>query len=227
MPYLLTFTALRWGEASALRWEDLDHENGVIRVNRAQYKGTATELTKAGNAKEVPLTPDIARVIAAHRQWMIEAQHPGLPSGWMFPTFGKKAGKSEEQAGELHKGNPFGKALDLACEKAGIQKITPDGLRHTGNDLLRRFASREVVMAITGHSTPAMHSHYSHVDQGEKADAVGKVIDLVTKPANREAEERKRGVKRGVEADRPDRILDAETKNPALLRGSAGGATQI
>ena len=108
-----------------------------------------------------------------------------------------------------------------ACEEAAIQKITPHGLRHTGNDLLRRFASREVVMAITG------HSHYSHVDQGEKADAVGKVIDLVTKPANREAEERKRGVIRGVEADRPDRALDAETKNPALLRGSAGGATQI
>jgi hypothetical protein len=30
-------------------------------------------------------------------------------------------------------------------------------------------------MAITGHSTPAMHSHYSHVDPNEKAEAVGKV----------------------------------------------------
>jgi integrase len=65
--------------------------------------------------------------------------------------------------------------------KAGIPRITPHGLRHTGNDLLRRFASREVVVAITGHSTPTMHSHYSHVDQNEKAEAVGKVIELVTK----------------------------------------------
>jgi integrase len=38
----------------------------------------------------------------------------------------------------------------------GPDRITPHGLRDTGNDLLRRFASREVVMAITGHSTPAM-----------------------------------------------------------------------
>jgi len=40
MLYLLTFTALRWGEASALRWEDLDDDAGVIRVNRAQYKAS-------------------------------------------------------------------------------------------------------------------------------------------------------------------------------------------
>lgn len=173
MLYLLTFTALRWGEASALRWEDLDGEAGVIRVNRAQYKGVATELTKTGKAKEVPLTAEIAKALADHRRWMIEKQHPGMSSGWIFPTFGIKAGKGADEAGELHKGNPFSKALEHACVKAGIPRITPHGLRHTGNDLLRRFASREVVMSITGHSTPAMHSHYSHVDQNEKAEAVG------------------------------------------------------
>jgi len=123
---------------------------------------------------------------------MIENEHPGLASGWLFPTHGSKAGKSDDRAGELHKGNPFGKALDEACVKAGIPRITPHGLRHTGNDLLRRFASREVVMAITGHSTPAMHSHYSHVDPDEMAEAVGKVIELVTKRPDR-----KRGLERG------------------------------
>jgi integrase len=203
MLYLLTFTALRWGEASALRWEDLDQDAGVIRVQRAQYKGVATELTKTGKAKEVPLTPDIAKALADHRRWMIGHQHEGLASGWIFPTFGKKAGKSEEQAGELHKGNPFALALDAACVKAGITRITPHGLRHTGNDLLRRFASREVVMAITGHSTPAMHSHYSHVDQNEKAEAVGKVIELVTKTPKPERADRKRGVERPLKMPEP------------------------
>jgi len=142
---------------------------------------------------------EIAKALADYRRWMIEAQHPGLPSGWIFPTWGKKAGKSEERAGELHKGNPFGKALDLACMKAGIVRITPHGLRHTGNDLLRRFASREVVMSITGHSTPAMHSHYSHVDQNEKAAAVGKVIELLTKTPKPRSEDQERGLERGLD----------------------------
>lgn len=181
MLYVLTFTALRWGEASALRWEDLDHEAGVIRVRRTQYKGVTVDLTKNGKEKEVPLTTEIADALAAHRVWLITEQHPGVGSGWIFPTHGTKAGKAKDKAGELHKGNPFSDALDRACVIADIPRITPHGLRHTGNDLLRRVASREVVMSITGHSTPAMHSHYSHVDQNEKAQAVGKVIELVTK----------------------------------------------
>jgi integrase len=206
MLYLLTFTALRWSEASALRWEDLDEESGVIRVHRAQYKGVVTDFTKSGKAKEVPLTAEIQKALADHRQWLIKAQQPGLPSGSIFPTWGTKAGKSDERAGELHKGNPFRKALTAACAKAGIASLTPHGLRHTGNDLLRRFASREVVMAITGHSTPAMHSHYSHVDAGEKAAAVGKVIELVTKSKSPSAEE-KRGPQRGPLEVKPDGTL--------------------
>jgi len=142
----------------------------------------------------VPLTADIERALAEHRRWMIEAQHPRLPSGWIFPTWGAKAGKSEERAGELHMGNPFNDALARASERAGIPRITAHGLRHTGNDLLRRFASREVVMSITGHSTPAMHSHYSHVDTGEKAAAVGKVIELVTRRADSASKTSQRGL---------------------------------
>ena len=120
-----------------------------------------------------------------------------------LPDLGREGGKSEERAGELHVGNPFNDALTRACERAGISRITPHGLRHTGNDLLRRFASREVVMSITGHSTPAMHSHYSHVDAGEKAAAVGKVIELVTK--QKAPSDQQRGEKRGEFLD-PDRL---------------------
>lgn len=173
----------------------------MIRVNRSQHKGVATELTRSGKAREVPLTADIAKVLAEHRRWMIEAQHPGLAVRLDLSDVGQAAGKSEDEAGELHMGNPFGKALDEASLKVGITRITPHGLRHTRNDLLRRFASREVVMAvmaITGHSTPAMHSHYSHVDQGEKAEAVGKVIELVTKTPIPPRDDRKRGLERGL-----------------------------
>ena len=64
--------------------------------------------------------------------------------------------------------------------------------------------------------------HDSHVHQGEKADAVGKVIELVANAARHDAE--RTG---SVEADRPDRILDEKMKNPARARSSVRGATQI
>jgi len=53
-------------------------------------------------------------------------------------------------------------------------------------------------MSITGHSTPAMHSHYSHVDAGEKAAAVGKVIELVTRKTERTSKTSQRGLERGL-----------------------------
>jgi hypothetical protein len=49
-------------------------------------------------------------------------------------------------------------------------------------------------MSITGHSTPAMYSHYSHVDAGEKAAAVGKVIELVTRKAESTSKTSQRGL---------------------------------
>ena len=53
-------------------------------------------------------------------------------------------------------------------------------------------------MSITGHSTPTMHSHYSHVDAGEKAAAVGKVIELVTKKAESTSKTSQRDLERGL-----------------------------
>jgi hypothetical protein len=41
-----------------------------------------------------------------------------------------------------------------------------------------------------------MHSHYSHVDQNEKAEAVGKVIELVTKAPKPQSRDQERGFKR-------------------------------
>ena len=52
-------------------------------------------------------------------------------------------------------------------------------------------------MAITGHSTAAMHTHYSHADADAKATAVGKVIALVTR-RNHDSDERERGTKGGT-----------------------------
>ena len=53
-------------------------------------------------------------------------------------------------------------------------------------------------MSITGPSTPTMHSHYSHVDAGKKAAAVGKVIELVTKAAESTSKTSQRGLERGL-----------------------------
>jgi integrase len=168
-------SGLRWGELSALRWEDVDERRGVIRVCRGNYKGQQMDSTKTGDDEDepklVPLLPQIADVLRAHRQRMLATQHPGLAAGWIFPT----------EKGTLHKGSPLRKVLDAASKACGTKRrITCHGLRHTANDLLRRVADGEVVRAIIGHSTPAMTHHYSHVDEGEKRIAATRVLAAIS-----------------------------------------------
>ena len=209
------FAGLRWGELSALRWSDVDEETGVIRVERGNYDGRVIASTKTGDdedpgAKLVPLLPQVADVLRAHRQRMLAAQHPGLAAGWIFPT----------AKGTLHKGSPLRKVLDAACAACGARRITPHGLRHTANDLLRRVADGEVVRAIIGHATEAMTHHYSHVDERDKRAAVARAFDVVAGVGT--------GVMPGVAAPV---VASSEptpkTKNPAESRGSFGGATRI
>jgi integrase len=193
---------LRWGELSALRWDDVDEAQEVIRVSRGNYRGTAIDSTKTGTVKLVPLLPVVAEALRVHRRRMVAAQHPGLRAGWIFPN----------EAGNLHKGSPLRHVLDEACAAASVgRRVTPHGLRHTANDLLRRVASAEVTRAIVGHATEQMTHHYSHVDEIEKRAAAARVLDVLnggkgveTGVADREA---------AAEADVPQK------KNPA---GSPG-----
>lgn len=84
------------------------------------------------------------------------------------------------KAGRLHKGSPLREVLDEACAAAKLgRRVTPHGLRHTANDLLRRVATGEVVRSIVGHVTTQMTHHYSHVDTAEKTTAATRVLALV------------------------------------------------
>lgn len=164
-------TGLRWSEVSALVWADLDEADGVIRVVRGQYKGLVSATTKNGESEDaprvVPLLPEVAEVLRAHRQQMIRDQHPGLAEGWIFPA----------RHGGLYARTPLSDVLTAACAAVGTKhRITGHGLRHTANDLLRRVASSSVTRSIIGHATEAMHQHYTHVDEGERRDAADRAF---------------------------------------------------
>jgi integrase len=183
---LLATTAMRWGELSALRWEDIDEERMLIRIERNNHAGVLTRSTKTGRARTVPLLPTVAQELYAHRERL---RARGIASPWIFGTEkpsivqrGPLKG-TVRPVGSLHTGHPLivpGKgALTLALKAAGIERrVTVHGLRHTANDLLRRVASAEVTRSITGHVTERMTLHYSHVDAAEKHQAATKLLAL-------------------------------------------------
>jgi integrase len=79
----LVLTGLRWGEATALTWADIEaaEQRGVLRVRRSHVRGAIRNTTKTGKRRMVPFPAELAAVLADHRRRMVETQHPGLQDG--------------------------------------------------------------------------------------------------------------------------------------------------
>ena len=60
---VLAFTGLRFCHASALRWEDVDADNGVLRVVRKNIRGRVGPVSRKKRApREYPLHPTLAAI---------------------------------------------------------------------------------------------------------------------------------------------------------------------
>lgn len=164
---LISDTGLRWGEASGLKWDDIDFEKGSITVRRTNWKGTPVEPKTKRSRRVVALEPEVAEALAQHLARLKKKGNPGLEEGWVFPT----------RRGLLHRGSPLLKVLRQAIERSEIETdVTVHGLRRTFNDIARRIVNREVLKSITGHTTDEMVEHYSRVDLEEKRAAAAGVL---------------------------------------------------
>jgi integrase len=177
-PLLLTLamTGMRWGEATALKWRDIDEQEKVIRVVRAHYHGHVSS-PKNGKRRTYPLLPELAEVLRAHRQVLEVAQHPGLSADWVFAT----TAQGDPNTPRLRYPSAWSKLLPKWLASAKITKhITPHSLRRTNVDLLRRAQVDAVVArSLVGHATEAMREHYSTVDIGEQREAMNRVANLI------------------------------------------------
>ncbi len=168
---LLAFTGLRWGEATALKWEDYDEADRVLRIRRAVCERELRSITKTGKARTVGVPELLVQLLRKHRERLVKAQHPGLSSGLIFPS---------ERGTPLSAGR-ISDALRVACKDAGINKrFTSHGFRRSLTDLLRNAQVDPVVAAgLTGHETERMRRHYSTVRDLEAVDVSDRIAKLV------------------------------------------------
>jgi integrase len=128
----LAFTGCRIGEAREITWRDVDFDSGEIVV-----RGDATTGTKNWELRRVPLIPD-ARALF-ERMWSERA--------------GEALVEKVFRVGECQK------ALDRACNKVGIDRITHHDLRHL-------FATRCIESGV---DIPTVSRWLGHKDGGALA----------------------------------------------------------
>jgi integrase len=139
-------TGARFGEAAALRWDDLelDSANPVVHLRRSVNAGFVSA-TKTGSARDVPLPDDLVAVLRdfRHDQDLVFGR----------PSDGQYLSSASTQ-----------KFVHRICDRAGIRRISWHGLRHTyATELTARGVPLPAVQALLGHTTITMTARYAHV----------------------------------------------------------------
>ena len=170
--FTIALTGLRMGEATALKWKDMDQEAGIIRVRRAHYRGRIKEI-KTKRPRIVPLPEELALVLMDWRHQMLASQHPGLKEGWCFPS----------NKGKPRSSNVMTKPMRICIKKAKISKrVTIQGLRRSAEDVLRRLGvAGPLAEALMGHNE-RMRSRYSTVDVLEVAALGPRMVKAIGVP---------------------------------------------
>jgi integrase len=157
---LTAFTSLRWGEATALRWADVDLRAGTVRVRAAYVERSTGEMligppkSKAGRrivGIPAAITPDLTM----HLQIYVKDE----PGALVFPGV---------QGGPIRRGN-FNKmsAWPQAVASIGMPGLHFHDLRHTGNQFAANSgAGLRDLMARMGHDSERAAMIYQHEARG-------------------------------------------------------------
>lgn len=139
-------TGVRFGEAAALRWEDLhlDDPSPWVFIQRAVEHGHVDEPKSRAGRRPVGLIPETVAALKAFR-------HRGE---WVFKS---------PNDNFLGPGNTVVHLL-RACDRAGVRRVSWHKLRHTvATELMLQGTPLLVVKDILGHKTLEMTARYAHV----------------------------------------------------------------
>ena len=185
--FLLTLgTGLRIGELVALRWSDIDCENGSLRVNKSIWRGYVTidGKRKFVMQETTPKTPSSIRDVAIPDKILEELK-----------AYKEKQEEIKEKYKEIYndKGYVFtniigGHMLSDTLSKSFVKVLKDNGMKHVKFHSLRHtYATRlfekgvqlKTVQKLLGHSSIEITADiYTHVMDSEKISAVQKLNDL-------------------------------------------------
>jgi integrase len=142
----LVYGGLRPGEGFALRPDDLDFRQRLIRVERAWSHGQEKD-TKTHGQRAVDMSRDLMQILRGHLTWL---KGEALRGGWGQPEwlFPNEVGRPLDEA-------KVGRVFRAVLRRAALPAFRVYDLRHTfASLLLARNAPLTYVAAQLGHANP-------------------------------------------------------------------------
>lgn len=174
----MAMTGMRFGEASALQWKDIDFEVGKISVRRNQVRGMIGTPKTRGSNRTIPVVRELAAILQEHA-CRLRTCSPEMV--WMFPS----------ASGKPHPSGVLRKPIQRVAAIIGLRKrITPHGLRRTLNTLALQVAPAETIRLIMGHVTTDMTTRYNAPTLDVRRDVLARVTATIETPSRVAAPER-------------------------------------
>lgn len=173
---LLLSSGLRLGEALALKWSDVDLDDGIVMVTKSLVEvGGACSLTETKTRSSRRRVEIGAAVVTALRE------HRKAPPADSVFVFTNSAG------GHPRRSNLRQRHFEPICERAGLEGLTIHGLRHSMTSLaLAAGVQPKVVAERLGHSTTRLTlDRYGHVLPGLQraaADEIDAILGASSRP---------------------------------------------
>lgn len=189
----LVSLGLRWGEATALRWEDVDLRAGTLSVRHSLYTVGGKVTLGQPKTKKSKRTLKLPAITLAALQEQRKQQLARRPAE--SPRKGRTSAKVRENAAHNWVftslvNTPVGderfrKELREWTAEAGLPTIRIHDLRHTAATLmLKQGIGVKVVSEILGHSSiRTTLDLYGHVLAEQRDEAAEKMNELLTPPA--------------------------------------------
>jgi integrase len=154
VPLILAYwTGMRAGEILKLKWDQLDLERGLLRLE----PGT----TKNNQGRHIPLVKEVAESLWQWKQATLQ-RYPACV--WVCHFRGKRLLAVPT------------KSWRNACQRVGLEgKIFHDLRRTAVRNMVRAGISERVAMAISGHRTRSVFDRYDIVSETDLIDARGKL----------------------------------------------------
>jgi integrase len=183
---------LRLGEATGLRWEDVDLPTGEVRVRqqlqRVGKRLVAQELKTEKSRRTLMLPAVCLDALRAHRTKQLEerlkAGEDWIDTGLVFTTFARR-GMGRKVGAGLQPRNVL-RTLYTLLDRAQLPRVRFHDLRHSAASLLIAAGVELVeVSMLLGHSELRVTADlYSHLQQQTAARAARHMDAMLTPRAN-------------------------------------------
>ncbi len=178
---LAASTGARRGELCALRWCDVDLDDGTLVIEHSIVEGAdgyVEKSTKTHAARRIAIGESMVRALAEHRSRMGDvARVCGLQlvdDAYVF-SYEPGGGASWRPDGVTHR-------FTRLRERAGLGDVRLHDLRHfAATRMLAGGVSVKTVAGRLGHANASMtlnvYSHFLQASDREAADVLGRVLD--------------------------------------------------